>query len=481
MGGCVVDTPVTDTPRFVFIVAAWQAEAWIEGCLQSIHDQTIQTYDVCVVDDISTDKTADLARQFCAYAQRGGDWIFWANTEKKWALRNQVEMIRHMDRGNPADIIVFVDGDDRLAHNRVLETLTREYADGTLLTYGSYEPDPPSATCHPASPYPPEVIAARSYRTHPSIEWNHLRTFRYLLFNQLQDTDFCDAYGKWMKSTTDTAMMTPCLELAGDRFKFIPETLLIYNSENPLADWRTRAEQIDADHYHVLHRLKKKTELSVDVVDDALRVPGPFRGMKMTQGRTVGMSSSQPASAVAFPFVPPERTDPYLPAEERIEVLRDYARRHGTTVFIETGTAGGDTPAALIDEFELLFTIEVGKDAYDAACKRFAGTRVSCFHGDSAYWLPKVLGGIDTPALLWLDGHYCGGDRGTKDTPVLEELEAVFATGIPHIILVDDARLFGGMSHAGEHDWPHIDEVRALAEEHLYGFEVADDIVRLTP
>lgn len=439
------------TPRFVFIVAAWQAEPWIETCLQSIHAQTIQTYDVCVVDDVSTDRTADIARAFCERTKRGGEWVFWANRTKKWALRNQVEMIRHMDRGNPADVIVFVDGDDRLAHDHVLETLAREYADGTLLTYGSYRPDPPSETCHPACRYPADVVKARSYRSYPGIEWNHLRTFRYLLFNQLDDSDFRDEYGEWMNSTTDTAMMTPCLELAGDRFKFIEEPLLIYNSANPLADWRTRADQVDADHHHVFNRLAKKPEL-----DDA------------TVERLLGQWADPPV--------------PFLPSEHRIDVLRSYQQQYGLTVFVETGTAQGDTPAALTGDFERLYTIELAHGSYQGAVERFNGTNVTCVHGDSAEQLPKILAEIgDTPALLWLDGHFCGGERGAKDTPIIEELDAVFATGVRHVILIDDARIFRGMTHEHEHDWPHIDEVRQLAAEHGHRFEIADDIVRLTP
>lgn len=173
--------------------------------------------------------------------------------------------------------------------------------------------------------------------------------------------------------------------------------------------------------------------------------------------------------------------EPYLTHEQRREVLRSYGKRYGARVFIETGTAGGDTPAALMGDFERLYTIEVGRGVYEAARKRFAGTNVTCLCGDSGQRLGNVLAEVDEPALLWLDGHYCGGDRAEKDTPILEELATIFATGVRHVILIDDARLFEGMSHFGEHDWPHIDSVRQMAEQHGYAFEVFDDIVRLTP
>lgn len=174
--------------------------------------------------------------------------------------------------------------------------------------------------------------------------------------------------------------------------------------------------------------------------------------------------------------------DPYLPPEKRRQILRTYGQRYGLNVFVETGTANGDTPAALMHDFTTLYTIEVGKAQWEAARRRFKDSNVICLHGDSGEQLPKVLAEIDEDrALFWLDGHYCGADRAEKDTPIMEELEAIFATGVEHIILIDDARLFEGMSHFGEHDWPHIDQVKDLAASHGYTFECVDDIIRLTP
>ena len=175
--------------------------------------------------------------------------------------------------------------------------------------------------------------------------------------------------------------------------------------------------------------------------------------------------------------------DPFLPPERRREILRDYGRDHHLTMFVETGTAGGDTPAFLMPFFEHLWTIEVGENQWKAAMSRFRGTNVTCLHGDSAEHLPEVLSDLgDTRALFWLDGHACGGDRAEKDTPIMEELEAIFNTGVEHVVLIDDARLFEGMSHYGEwKDWPPIGWVRDIATANGYDFECVDDIIRLTP
>jgi hypothetical protein len=177
--------------------------------------------------------------------------------------------------------------------------------------------------------------------------------------------------------------------------------------------------------------------------------------------------------------------DLFLTANQRRDVLRDYGKRYGLRVFIETGTNDGGTPWALKDDFDELHTIELGQAQWRAAVDLFRDhPHVTCLLGDSADVLPTVLAGIDEPALVWLDGHWSGGStaRGRRDTPVLQELVAIFATGVPHVVLVDDARLFEGMSdHDEQPNWPHIDDVRSLAEHHGYSYDLTDDIIRLTP
>lgn len=176
-------------------------------------------------------------------------------------------------------------------------------------------------------------------------------------------------------------------------------------------------------------------------------------------------------------------SDPYLPPEQRRAILADYGQRYGLTVFIETGTSAGDTPAALMGQFGRLYTIEVDADLFRAARARFEGSNVTCLHGDSGVVLEAVLREIgETPALLWLDGHRCSEPVDAADTPIMAELEAVFATGVPHVVLIDDARLFEGMSHHEEQpNWPAIGDVSVLAMANGYHFECAEDIVRLTP
>lgn len=243
--------------RFKIITAVWNAGRFFDRYVESIASQDYPNYDVFIVDDASTDGTAQKVEQACE--QHG--WQYRINDINRGALFNQVSAIRSSDC-KPEDVLVFVDGDDRLAHDRVLERLEHYYSDGTLLTYGQYRPDPPSRTCSLAGPYPQHIWDSRDFRGSSArgegIWWNHLRTFKYEVFQHLTDDDFLDANGDWYKTATDAVLMYPCIELAWPHVKFIDEVLYIYTSDNNISDWRRWPRQCDRDHEHVLSKPPKE-------------------------------------------------------------------------------------------------------------------------------------------------------------------------------------------------------------------------------
>lgn len=177
-----------------------------------------------------------------------------------------------------------------------------------------------------------------------------------------------------------------------------------------------------------------------------------------------------------------------LEPEDRRVLLGELGAKYGLDVFIETGTNQGLTPLALKDSFGQLYTIELDPTLHQRAQRMFRGiTNVECLQGDSTDVLPAVLDKIDGPALVWLDGHYSGPGtaHGAESTPVREELAILFGDGRPHIILVDDARIFDG---GPEHElyphyatYPPLKWVADYAFEHDYDYELRDDIIRLVP
>lgn len=175
----------------------------------------------------------------------------------------------------------------------------------------------------------------------------------------------------------------------------------------------------------------------------------------------------------------------YLPAEERREIIRQYAKSLDIKTFIETGTADGGTVAALLDTFETIITIELDDYLFTKALTRFAiNKNVVCVNGDSGQWLTEFMKikPIE-PIIFWLDGHYCGGARGDIDTPIRAELLAAVKAPAGSVILIDDARLFGEMPEHTEEfkDYPTITWVQQIAKAHGFNWELQDDIMRLTP
>jgi len=116
-------------------------------------------------------------------------------------------------------------------------------------------------------------------------------------------------------------------------------------------------------------------------------------------------------------------------------------------VFVETGTFHGDATLALSRYCSELYTIELSQHLYGKAKDRFKLIKhVAVIQGDSGTELKKVLTYINQRALFWLDGHYSAGEtaKGTEVSPILAELGHIFnARDYHHVIVIDDARLFG--------------------------------------
>jgi hypothetical protein len=163
----------------------------------------------------------------------------------------------------------------------------------------------------------------------------------------------------------------------------------------------------------------------------------------------------------------------YLPSSPRVKVLalRRYARAYGATVFVETGTATGQTTGLVADLFQRCTTIELSKELHAKALANLARfPHVACLQGDSGAMLTQVLERIDVPALFWLDAHASGGN--TADAgydPIDKELEAIYAHPVKrHVILIDDAR-----GHA-------VSKITANAPA-SHEVSVRNDIIRIVP
>jgi hypothetical protein len=171
-----------------------------------------------------------------------------------------------------------------------------------------------------------------------------------------------------------------------------------------------------------------------------------------------------------------------LPAPNPVkqDIIRGYARDFDLNVLVETGTYYADTVRGLRKEFHQIYSIELDERLHAMAvmrCKRQLNAIL--LQGDSSERIIDVICRLSGPALFWLDAHYSAGEtaKGALDTPIYAELSAVLGDGRPHVVLVDDMREFVN----GAKDYPAIDAMNRIAQEHGYVMNTALDVIRMTP
>ncbi|MDW8206032.1 MAG: hypothetical protein RMJ87_13475 [Cytophagales bacterium] len=132
--------------------------------------------------------------------------------------------------------------------------------------------------------------------------------------------------------------------------------------------------------------------------------------------------------------------------QEKHKIIINAAKPLSNPILIGTGTYYGDTILACLPYFENIVSIELSKQLYEKAIKRFSDLpKVKIIHGCSTKILPEILDNLSSPAVFWLDAHYSMGitAKGKTNTPVLEEIKFILQHHIKnHIILIDDARCF---------------------------------------
>lgn len=216
---------------FVVVVPSFNNAAWYERNLGSILSQRYDRYSVLYVDDASPDGTGQLVGGYLDRHDPERRVTLVTNPRRMKGLAN----VYHAVRACPPDsVIVLVDGDDALAHDRVLLRLNEVYQDPAIwMTYGQFRWSPDAALGF-AAPIPEDVIAENRFREYPFVA-SHLHTFYAGLFQKIRREDLLHA-GEFFDTAWDLAVMFPLLEMAGRHSRFIPEVLYLYNAENPLND-----------------------------------------------------------------------------------------------------------------------------------------------------------------------------------------------------------------------------------------------------
>jgi hypothetical protein len=157
--------------------------------------------------------------------------------------------------------------------------------------------------------------------------------------------------------------------------------------------------------------------------------------------------------------------------------------------FVETGTYKAGTATWAAAHFDKVYTIEGYPAYYEANVKAHSGKipNIQFIFGDSRNELPKVLAKLKKPALIWLDAHWLGNSEESSGTdgecPIREEIAALQACKVQHIILIDDLHVFNGdlPRMAVRALWPDFRDLKKLLARPGYFTETTDDIIISAP
>ena len=167
-----------------------------------------------------------------------------------------------------------------------------------------------------------------------------------------------------------------------------------------------------------------------------------------------------------------------------VDYIKRFVDAYGIEIFIETGTAGGESVRAVAPLFKVCHAIEIVEKRADTLVYP---DNVDLQTGDSAKLLKEIAEQYRGQKIVfWLDAHWSEpyeSPSWVNECPVLDEIEAI--KGHNALILIDDARLFYGRTPwpCNPEKWPTFmqvfDKLRACFPSHL--ITILDDYILCLP
>lgn len=237
--------------RIIVISPFWNAEKYINKCIQSVAQQDYENYYHILIDDCSDDNSYEVACKTIEGLDESirHKFAISKNKENIGCIANQLSIFKIVEDD---DIVVLLDGDDWLINNNtIFKFYNNKYNEGYDFTYGSCLSiaDRIKLT---SQRYPRETIENKSYRDANKyggdgirpwgMPYTHLRTFKGSLSKNLDEKLFKTDDGKWMKCGADNPLFYELIERS-KKHLVVQDAMVIYNDLNPHNDFRVRGDE----------------------------------------------------------------------------------------------------------------------------------------------------------------------------------------------------------------------------------------------
>ena len=225
--------------KLVIISPCFNAQKNLEQLVQSIVQQNDNRWELILIDDMSNDDTVSVMK---ALSETNSNVSYIKNTEKKYALKNIVEIARKYQ--DSKDIVIgVVDGDDSLCNPDTVGLVLSEYETGADAVWTAHRWDINNMNISKNMP-----SNVNPYQW----EWcsSHFRTFRSSLLKSISNKNFLNYKGEWFKRGYDQALMLPILYNTNNR-RYINEVCYLYNIDSvsmPDRNW-TEKDQISTINF----------------------------------------------------------------------------------------------------------------------------------------------------------------------------------------------------------------------------------------
>lgn len=150
--------------------------------------------------------------------------------------------------------------------------------------------------------------------------------------------------------------------------------------------------------------------------------------------------------------------------KEKFALLNSIYVSNQCLSFVETGTYEARMTIAVTGFASVIRSIELSPDLYqrcvEQVAKKASSHNIKLFCGDSSKKLVEVLSFSDVEnPLIWLDAHWSGGKtaKGSINTPIVQELKAIFDSKKSCVVAIDDMWCFDG-----KNDYPTEDSLRKM-------------------